>query len=290
MSMATLLPLLLKTSLALLVFSLGLGATLQDTTHLFRRPGQLTRALVAMFVVMPVTALFLARALDPPAAVKIALVALALSPLPPTFSRKALKQGGRLSYVAGLLVAATLLAVPLIPLSLELIERNRDMPLQMQPAAVLALVLWSLLLPLLAGIVARKVAPAFAERASGPISTVAFAVLVLGVIPILIRVWPAMVSLVGNGTLLAMVLLVLVGLAAGHILGGPDPEDRTVLALSTATRHPAIAIAIAHANFPDQKLAPAAVLLYVLVSVIASMPYLRWTKRHQVAAPAVARS
>jgi BASS family bile acid:Na+ symporter len=99
-----------------------------------------------------------------------------------------------------------------------------------------------------------------------------------------------MVSLVGNGTLLAMVLLVLVGLAAGHLLGGPDPEDRTVLALSTATRHPAIAIAIAHANFPDQKLAPAAVLLYVVVSVIAGMPYLKWAKRRHVAAPVPPRS
>jgi bile acid:Na+ symporter, BASS family len=44
-------------------------------------------------------------------------------------------------------------------------------------------------------------------------------------------------------------------------------------------RHPAIAIAIAQANYPDQKLAPAAILLYVLVSVIAAAPYLRWTKR-----------
>ncbi len=290
MSIATLLPLLLKTSLALLVFSLGLSATLQDTTYLFRRPGQLARALGAMFVVLPVTALILARALEPPAAVKIALVALALSPLPPTFPRKALKQGGRVSYVAGLLVAATLVAVPLIPLSLELIERQRNLPLQMRPAAVLALVFWSLLLPLLAGIVVRRASPALAQRAAGPITTIAFAVLVLGVIPILVRVWPAMVSLVGNGTLLAMVLLVVVGLAAGHLLGGPDPEDRTVLALSTATRHPAIAIAIAQANFPDQKLAPAAILLYVLVSVVVALPYLKWAKRHHVAAPLPASS
>ncbi|MFL5448217.1 MAG: bile acid:sodium symporter family protein [Gemmatimonadales bacterium] len=288
--MAILLPLLLKASLALLVISLGLSATLQDITYLLRRPGQLARALLAMFVIMPVTALILARAFDPPAAVKIALVALALSPLPPTFSRKALKQGGSLSYVAGLLLAATLVAVPLIPLSLELIERNRDLPLQMRPAAVLAVVFWSLLLPLAAGMVIRKVAPAFAQRASGPISTIAFAVLVLGVIPIFIRVWPAIVSLVGNGTLLVMVLLALVGLAAGHILGAPDPENRTVLALSTATRHPAVAIAIAQANFPDHKLAPAAVLLYVVVSVIAGMAYLKWAKRRHVAAPVPARS
>jgi len=75
--MATLLPLLLKASLALLVFSLGLSATLQDTTYLFRRPGQLARALVAMFVVLPITALILARVFHPHPAVKIAIVALA---------------------------------------------------------------------------------------------------------------------------------------------------------------------------------------------------------------------
>src|SRR5829696_5188359 len=219
MSLATLLPLLLKTSLALLVFSLGLSASLHDTTYLFRRPGQLSRALVAMFVVMPVAALILARALDPHPAVKIALVALALSPLPPTFPQKALKQGGRVSYVAGLLVAATLLAVPLIPLSLELIGRYRDMPLQMPLTAVLALVFWSLLLPLSVGMVIRNLAPAFAERSAGLIRSIATVILVLSVIPILIRVWPAMIGLIGNGTLLVIVLFVVVGLAAGHFLG-----------------------------------------------------------------------
>jgi BASS family bile acid:Na+ symporter len=52
-----------------------------------------------------------------------------------------------------------------------------------------------------------------------------------------------------------------------------------VLALSTASRHPGVALAIAHANFPDEKLAPAAVLLYLIVSGIVSLPYLRWNRR-----------
>ena len=33
---------------------------------------------------------------------------------------------------------------------------------------------------------------------------------------------------------------------------GPDPEDRVVLALSTASRHPGVALAIATANFPQE--------------------------------------
>ena len=43
-----------------------------------------------------------------------------------------------------------------------------------------------------------------------------------------------------------------------------------MLALATASRHPALALAIAHANFPEQKLAAPAVLLYLIVSGIVT--------------------
>jgi len=45
-----------------------------------------------------------------------------------------------------------------------------------------------------------------------------------------------------------------------------------------ASRHPAIAIAIANANFPDQKQAVPAVLLYLLLSAILAALYLNWIK------------
>jgi bile acid:Na+ symporter, BASS family len=280
---ATLLIIALKTSLTLLVFALGLASTIQDAAHLFRRPRELLRVVLAIFVVMPIVAVLLAQWFVSQQAVRIGLIALALSPLPPAFPRKALLHGGRVSFTCGLLVSATILAVFVIPAGLAIIEALFGIPLQMRPGSVLALGFWSLLLPLGIGLLVHRLAPSFAARAAGPLSTVAFVVLMLCAIPILIKVWPAMVGLIGNGTILVMVVFVFVGLAVGHLLGGPDPEDRTALALSTAMRHPAIAIAIADANFPDQKLAPAAILLYLLVSVIAAAPYLRWTKRHQEA-------
>ena len=63
-------------------------------------------------------------------------------------------------------------------------------------------------------------------------------------------------------------------------LGGPDDEDRSVLALASAARHPGVAMAVASANFPDQKLAPAAILLYLLLSAILTIPYVMWRRRH----------
>jgi BASS family bile acid:Na+ symporter len=98
-------------------------------------------------------------------------------------------------------------------------------------------------------------------------------------LPILFTAWPTIVSLTGDGTIIALATFVLVGLAVGHLLGGPDPEDRSVLALSTASRHPGVALAIAHATFPEQQLVLAAVLLYLLVSALVPMPYLAWNRR-----------
>jgi bile acid:Na+ symporter, BASS family len=290
MSTATLIVLVIQLSLVLLVFSIGLSATVGDVTYLFRRPKLLIRSLLSMNVVMPLFAAALAASFDLRPVVKGALVLLAVSPLPPIFPKKALKAGGGFSYTIGLLVAATLVAIVFIPLALELLQRAFDVPLQMGPARVVGLVLWNLLLPLAAGVAVHHLAPAFAERAAKPIGQVGSVLLLLALLPILIKVWPAMMSLIGNGTIIAMVVFALVGLAAGHLLGGPDPENRTVLALSTATRHPGIAIAIAATNFPDQKAAPAAVLLYLIVSALAAKPYLAWVKRRrEVPIPATAR-
>jgi BASS family bile acid:Na+ symporter len=260
----------------LIVLGLGLKASVADTLFVFRRPSQLLRAVVAMDVVTPLVAIALATTLPLDAPVKIALVTLSLAPLPPTFSKKPLKAGGSISYTVGLFVAITLIAVLFIPLALTLLTRVFGIPLQMTAGAVWELVVWSLLAPLVAGMVIHQVAPAFADRIALPVAKAGSYVLLLAAVPILARVWPAMMSLIGNGTILAMVVMAVLAMAAGHLLGGPDPENRVTLALASAGRHPAIALAIARANFPDEKLASAAVLLYLLVCGVATAPYLKW--------------
>jgi len=52
-----------------------------------------------------------------------------------------------------------------------------------------------------------------------------------------------------------------------------------VLALSTGSRHPAIALAIARANFPDEPNLAATVVLYLLVGAIVGMVYMAWLRR-----------
>ena len=139
------------------------------------------------------------------------------------------------------------------------------------------------LLPVLAGMTVRHLAPAFARRIDKPLSIVATVVLVLACIPILVKQWPEMGRLVGNYSVVAMAAFALVGMAVGHWLGGPDPDERSVLALATAARHPAVALAIAHNAF-DKTGVMAAVLMVLLVGSVVAIPYVKWSRRHHDAA------
>jgi BASS family bile acid:Na+ symporter len=77
--------LLLKISITLNVLALGLKAAHDEATYLFRHPAELGRAFLSMNMVMPLTALALGLSFNLKPAMKIALVALSVSPVPPVF-------------------------------------------------------------------------------------------------------------------------------------------------------------------------------------------------------------
>lgn len=279
MDLANLVKIALQASIALTVVSLGMQVRFADIVKFLAAPRQLFRALVAVLVVMPACAVLFVSLTDLPPAVKLALVALSLSPVPPILPRKQLKAGGDSGYVFGLLVAAALAAIVFVPVALEVIGRIFGMSLQISPLGVAKVVLLTVLGPLAVGMLIGAVLPALAARSAGPLGHFATGLLGLGIVLILVKTGPAMLSLVGNGTVIAFMAFTAVGLAVGHLLGGPTPGDRGALAIATATRHPGVALTIASVNFPDQTLALPAVLMYMLIAIVLSMPYMRWLKK-----------
>src|SRR5262245_1132214 len=281
MTLAKLIPLALQASIVLMSFSIALNVSLRDITQPLRRPGLLVRSLLAMNVIMPFFAVTIWLVFDLHLVLKLAFIALALAPVPPILPKKEAKAGGRQSYIIGLLVATALASIVLVPATVGLLNWLFGVQYHVTPATVAKIVGISILAPLAAGVIVRHFAPSVADRIAGPLSIAANVLLLAACVPVLIAEWRHILSLIGNFTLVAIVAYVLVGLAVGHLLGGPDPDTRTVLALSTATRHPAIAMAILHDAPVDQKTALAAVLLVVLVGVIAAWPYVRWRARSQ---------
>ncbi|HME38644.1 MAG TPA: hypothetical protein VKG63_06755 [Steroidobacteraceae bacterium] len=281
MSVTQLIRIAILLSIMLIVVSFALLATWRDATSLFRKPWQLGRSLFAMNVLLPLFASVLAAAFALHPAVAIALVALSVSPVPPFLPLKQLKIVGHQEYVYGLLGASALLTIVLAPLTVIVLGLVFSREASIAPAAIGRMVGMTVLLPFVLALVIRSRLPAFAARASPVAGKAGIWLLIAAAVPLLITMWPAMISLIGDGTLFAIIAFSVVGLAVGHVLGGPDPNDRTVLALATATRHPGVALVIATGNFPGQKLVAPALLLYLLVGAIASAPYVLWRKRQR---------
>lgn len=279
MTLAELVPLGVKVSIVAIVFALGLNARPKDLLHLVRHPALAARSALAIMLVMPIVAVLLVKFVGLSAPVAIMLIALSLAPTPPILPRKQLKAGGDASYAISLLATMGLVSILWIPLALELIQRVLGVPLDIAAPKVASVVAVTILVPLLVGIALAFFAPPLAAKLAPIVSKAGLLLLVVVALLILVSQWRHMAGLVGDGTVLAFVAFVVVGLAVGHALGGPDPGDRTVLALATASRHPGLALAVAHVNFPESKALVPAVLLFLIVNIVVSIPYVTWRKR-----------
>jgi BASS family bile acid:Na+ symporter len=281
MTITALIVLAIKVSLALTVLVTGMRAGPGDHLWLFRRPALLARTILSMNVLMPLIAVLMVSILRLNPAVEVALVALSISPVPPFLPSKALKSGGATSYSVGLLFAVSVLSIVLVPFTAWAVSQLFATPVQVPPRVVLSIVGEVILLPLVAGGLLRQLAPSFVARAVKPTEKAATLLLIVAIIPVFVISWPAIRELLGNGTLLAMLVMSFAGLAIGHYVGGPEPDNRIVLALATAMRHPAVAIAIGQAAFPGNDMVRAAVLLAVIVVAFSTIPYASWAERQQ---------
>ena len=87
----------LQVSIVCTVFGYGLKTTTAALLDVLRRPALLVRSVLSVLVIMPALAFALTRFLEVRHEVEVALVALAISPVPPLLPMKETKAGGRIS-------------------------------------------------------------------------------------------------------------------------------------------------------------------------------------------------
>lgn len=281
MTAATFFDLLLQGGLFMTVLALGSNATGEDVAYLWRRPALLARAFVAMYVVTPLVTLALLAVMPLPRPTQVALVLLAIAPSLPASPKNMLKLGANPAYVHSLLVSTSLLATFTVPASLAVLSAVFPEEASLPPLQVLRVLAPSFLVPLAVGVALRRFAPTVADRigaVSGKVGGVALTIW-----------WVALLFLNGGAVLglgliplAALALWVLVGLAVGHLLGGPDPIDRPSLAIATALRHIGVAALIATTSFAGAKPLPM-ILAYVTAYIVVPIPYSIWWKTRTAA-------
>jgi BASS family bile acid:Na+ symporter len=275
MDLRQVLQLFVLLSVAALIASAGMNATRDDLLYLIRRPRLLGRAVLSVNIVTPLLAMALTALFPLPPAVRAGILVMSVSPVPPVVPTKGLQLGCSKGYTYGLFVALALLSVVIVPITVWLVGEYYRRDLHISAATVARTILLTVVLPLAAGLSVQHFARAFAERASPHLARISTALLILLILPLVVTAWPHLMVLVGNGAVLAIAGVALGALVAGHLLGGPASEDRAALALTSALRHPGIAMLIVNENFDNKQIA-AAVLLFLLVSVIVVTGYQAW--------------
>lgn len=266
-------------SLFLVILGYGLTARFSDVTYVLRLPDLLARSLLAVLVVAPVVAAVLVSVMALRPQVAIALVALATSPLPALLPRRRETAAGHVQYRLGLVVVLAVLAIPVTAVATPLLGHVFGRQYVVSAWHIAELMVTSVLAPLVVGMTIRVRRPELAARLAGPIERIQRWALPVAIVILLIAAAPAMWKLMGDLTLVAMVLFVTVMAAIGHALGGPEPRYSAVLAFTTSCRHPAVALTVATASLPNAD-EQGAVALYGLVSAAVGALYTRWLRRN----------
>lgn len=272
----------LRISIMILAFNLGLNISLQEKMYLLLRPKTILLSLFSMLIIMPVVAVTLCKVLHLPPVVKMALIAMSVSPIPATLPQKEIKAGGEADYAYTLLFSAVIVSVLSIPLSIGIIDNYFDQTVNVPALELVKVLIKSIFIPVGVGILFKIFSRKFAEKVKVPLIKFASLLLQISLLGILIVSWQIIIDIVDSLTLIAIILYCLLAIITGHLLGGPTKEHRTVLAFSTLSRHPGIAIAISSILFPNDIGIKATILVFLIVSTIAAKLYEAWLERHTI--------
>lgn len=163
-----------------------------------------------------------------------------------------------------------------VPLWVQILAAALGRDTSVSAVALARIIARAFLGPMLIGIVLRRALPSMADRLAHGITAVAGVALLVGAVGLLAIHGHLLVEL-GPQPMVALVAMTGISLGIGHALGGPDPGDRTALAVSCAMRHVGIAM-LAAAVVPNPR-AVACVLAYLISASIVSGLYLKWRSR-----------
>jgi hypothetical protein len=149
----------------------------------------------------------------------------------------------------------------------------------LEPKAMVTVLLATVVVPLGLGIGLARFFPRTAPRLAAIADRLGSVVLLLGTVVLLALHGPKMLAVIGEGTVLAILVVIVFGLLFGELLGGPDRSIRGALASATVSRHPAIALLLASGAFPlQQPTVIGTVLIYLIASLLLPNLLMRWRK------------
>jgi BASS family bile acid:Na+ symporter len=260
-----------------IMFDLGLAIVPGEFRSVARQPGLLLKGLFSVLIAVPALAWIVARALDLPRAAEVGIMLMAIAPGAPVALRRSLDAGGHRSYAPALQIAVAALAVVSMPLSIAALNEYYGGSATIEPRHLARQVFTAQLLPLGLGMLVRYLFARQAAWLEPKLGRLGRWLLIALVVLVLLDIWQVVIG-AGPRVTIAIVVVTVLAVAAGHLLGGPDPATRTATAISSAIRNPGLALLVATLNAAAPAIT-AAVLAYFAIAALTLIPYVAWRRR-----------
>lgn len=241
------------------MLALGLSLTVRQIVDPLRNPRILAALLIGNFLLVPGWAFLLLRVIPLEPGFDIGIILLATAAGAPFLPKLVELAKGTIALSVGAMILLMVVTIIYLPLALPLVLPGTAVnPLEVALPLVLLM-----LTPLATGLLTAARFSDAARRGLPVLSRLSTLGLIVGFVALVIVNAGILLDTIGNGAVLAAVLLIVGAFLIGWLLAGANRDLRTVLGLATAQRNLSAALLVAGANFSNPN-----VLVMVMVGAV----------------------
>lgn len=254
------------------MMAMGMSLTTAQILQPLRNVRLVVLALLANFVLVPILAYAITLVIPLEQSLQIGLIVLATAAGAPFLPKLAQGAKGDVAFGVGLMVLLMVVTIVYLPIVLPLLLPG----VSINPWDIAKSLIVLMLIPLAIGLLMKAHSPDSAAEWQPVMNKVSsLAILILLVVALGLNI-STILSLIGTGGILALVLFIIGCLVIGLVLGGRDEATRSTLGLGTAQRNISAAILVSAQNFSGTNTLPfvlvaAILLLLVLLPVSKRM-------------------
>ncbi len=266
------------------MLAMGLGLTLAQILQPLKNVRLVVLALLANFVLVPALAYGITRIIPLDEPLKIGLIVLATCAGAPFLVLEAKGAKANMAVAVGVMTLLMVVTIFYLPVVLPLLLTG----VEVDAGAIAQSLIVLMLIPLILGLLIKAHSPDTAKNWAPAMNKIgALGIVTLLVVGLGLNV-ANVISLIGTGGFLALLLFIVGSLLIGFVVGGRDTGVRNVMGLGTAQRNVSAAILITLQNFSGTTAVPYVLVAAILIPLIL-LPLGRWLGNRVVAqAPAEA--
>ena len=251
------------------MLAMGLSLTVTQIVAPLRNPRLVIGALAANFILAPALAYGIGRLLALSDGLSFGLLLVSTAAGAPFLPRLAQLAKGDIAFAVGLMTLLVVTTIFYMPVVLPLLMRG----VTVNPWEIARTLILLMFLPLMAGLLINAQYKEMAEGWVPYLTKASNIALVSLLVAGLIANLSAIVEIIGTTGILAALLFLISCFVTGYLLGGGQASIRQVVALGTAQRNLAAALAVATANFAQDP----AVIVMILVLGLVDLSVLLFT-------------